>query len=123
MAKVRRSPFTFEEIPQIVWKWQNILGLREWKVNVERQAGFLDDDRKNSDIEMAIDQDRKYLEATITVYTPVWGLELDGLQRVIIHELLHLSLGGLHPFLAPSGDDALEEAVQRLAVAIYFSQE
>lgn len=103
------------EIKQIIEKWKPVLGLSDWIINIVFETNYEGDDR----CEASIEEDLKYHEADITIYDAFWKNDPEHREKNIVHELTHLVLCRLHPHLSPSGDDALEEVVQSIAMLFY----
>lgn len=100
----------------IVEKWKVRLGLSDWIVNVHiRNESYPDDET----IEACITEDAKYKEADLEIWNQYWKFDEKHKEINIVHELTHLVLCKLHPFLPPIADDTLEEVVQTLAMSLY----
>ena len=101
---------------ELIEKWLPRLGLNEWIINVEVVEKLHKIDKR---CEAEIEEDIKYLEADMTVYSSFWNNDARHQEINIVHELVHLMFCRLHKHLSPSGDETLEEVVQRTAMLFY----
>lgn len=103
-------------IAELLKKWMPRLGLQDWIINVTIHATEMEGDDR---CEAAITEDLKYHNADLEIYKPFWLNDPIHQEKDIIHELTHLLTCRLHPYLAPLGDDALEETVQTIAMQFF----
>ncbi len=93
---VEQDPYALFE--QAVFKWVDKLGLHDWYVYVTHSA-------ETSECEAEIEYDRDTRHASITYY---WNCpDPQPIERVALHEVLHLLLGDLIP--EDCGDDVARE--------------
>jgi hypothetical protein len=107
------------EVEALVEKWKSRLGLSDWLINVYIRDKYYPGE---PEIEACIEGDVKYKEANLEVWKEFWKFDAKHKEINVIHELCHLLLWRLHPHMAPSGDDALEEVTQTLATRFYATQ-
>lgn len=107
-------------VKELVKKWLPRLGLSHWIINIKFTSGILAGDPQ---CEATIHDDLKYLEADLEIFKPFWKHDLENQEKNIVHELVHLMLCRLHPYLAPAGDEAVEETVQTIAMIFYKNYE
>lgn len=100
-------------VAAMILKWKLKLGLSEWIINVHFSSKCHKDD---GECEADISDDLKYLEADLTIYPKFWENDREHQEINIIHELVHLLICPLHPFLGNAADDVLEGVVQKIAV-------
>lgn len=111
---------TEDKIKNWLDKWQYNLGLHEWMINVEIAEK---NDPEDSRCEISIEDDLKYLEADLTIYPAFWEHDSQHQEINLVHELVHLVLCPLHPYIAPAGDDVLEGIVQKIAINAFKRQQ
>lgn len=105
-----------EVINNLLDLWKPKLGLDGWITRVEIKETNSPEDPT---CEAEIEDDLKYHFAELIIWDSFWGLGPHLRSLTIVHELMHLVVCRLHPYMGPAGDDAMEEVVQTLAVLFY----
>lgn len=98
--------------------WLPRLGLEDWIININTRLCYFNDG-EDEECEASIQVDLKYHEADLEIYIPFWNNDTAHQEKNIVHELTHILLWRLDPHISPSGDDALEEVVQTIAMRFY----
>ena len=91
------------------------MGLGDWMIDIKFEEGDLPED---DTCEAQIVADQKYHDASLTIWKCFWDRDSYRQGASLVHELVHIILWQLHPYLVPAGDDAVEEVCQRLAMVI-----
>ena len=94
--------FNENELQMYLYKWQNILRLRDWDIKLELVTKEW---RKTGDVK--IDQADKTAIVLINSYNP----KQTNIEAVIIHELLHIKLWGM------------DQMIESLLQCVYGSDE
>jgi hypothetical protein len=106
-----------KEVVFLISKWQRILKLQHWHINVKVCDPGIGD-TSNADV----DADATYLVADIRVFRRAEGskeLTEEQLNNTIIHELLHLHTAGLGVVIGTPQHVAEEQAIQILSRVIW----
>lgn len=104
-------------VEALIRELQEDLGLSDWIINVK--VSKKENEEAGEVCEAEIEDFLKYHEGNLTLYPSFFRNSKKNQEINLLHELTHLLLCRLHPHLAPSGDDALEEVVQSIAMQFY----
>lgn len=104
------------EVWKLVDKWLPLLGLDDWIINIKIEKYT---DPEDATCEASIEDDLKYLEANLSIWSPFWKNDNEHREINIVHELVHLLICPLHPHLGPAADEVVESVVQKIAMRYY----
>lgn len=99
----------------LVDTWLPRLFLSGWIINIELKDRLCAEDK---DTEAEVSADFKYHDADLKIFPPFWKRP-ENQERIILHELVHLLLWRIDPYMGKAGDEALEEVCQTITMAFY----
>lgn len=103
-----------KNVRRIVKKWFGPLGLEWWDVTVnyiyETQPSGT---HLGADVGASTRPHWEYKQASINFYLPtLLGMDLEGLEKLVVHELVHLHLSIMQADVEPSQQDDYQKLVE-----------
>ena len=105
---------TQKKLEQLVRKWQKILRLQDWKIEVKWVNRNELDSGSNAEVSLCVNQK----VATVGVIKPedhsTWNNKEQDIEKSIVHELLHLPLQSIENYARKGEESALDNAVENV---------
>ena len=108
---------TQKKLEQLVRKWQRILRLRDWDIEIISvdHDGFTREGSCIAEIELSSNQKEAIMKVIKPDHYSIWNNKKYDVEESVIHELLHIYLGGIEKYARGEEETALHIATENAA--------
>ncbi len=101
-----------KELEQLVRKWQEILRLQDWEIEVEWVTRNKLDKGSNAEETLCVNQKAATIGVIMPEHYSVWNDKPQDIEESVVHELLHIPLQKIENYARKEEELALDNAVE-----------